>query len=118
MLRPWTEDLLENLRRTNAWYHHDGRAYGAAAGDMDAVRPFGVNVCGYLRDESGWGAAGRGYLHALRTLSIPLALRDMSGLSSNRSEDPSIADFDVEHPYDINLVCVDAGQHFAMMAEV
>src|SRR4051794_12016204 len=86
MFRPWTEDVLEKLRRHNPWYRQ-------AATDPDAGREGrrldGVNVCGYFRDESGWGSAGRGYLHALRTLPVPLALMDLSGLTSNRSEDRS-----------------------------
>jgi hypothetical protein len=43
---------------------------------------------------------------------------DLSALTSNRSGDTSVTDFDAEHPYDVNLVCVDAGQHFAMQAKV
>jgi glycosyltransferase involved in cell wall biosynthesis len=112
MFRPWTEEVLESLRRQNRWYR------GAPAGDAPAGarRPDGVNLCGYFRDESGWGAAGRGYLRALRALGCPLALMDLSGLTSNRSRDTSVPAFDPEHPYDVNLVCVDAGQHFAMQA--
>jgi glycosyltransferase involved in cell wall biosynthesis len=39
-------------------------------------------------------------------------------LSSNRSEDQTLSTFDADHPYDVNLVCVDAAQHFAIMSHV
>ena len=47
----------------------------------------GVNVGGYLRTEGGMGAAVRGYLRALRSLAIPVALKDVSAVSGNRAED-------------------------------
>ncbi|MCL4487934.1 MAG: glycosyltransferase family 4 protein [Chloroflexi bacterium] len=77
----------------------------------------GINLSGYLRDESGWGAAGRGYAKALQHLGMPLALNDFSALTNNRSEER--AGFDLQHsnPYDINLVCVDPSQHFAFLSE-
>lgn len=75
----------------------------------------GINLCGYLRDESGWGAAGRGYVRALRKLDIPLALVDVSDLSSNRSQDGTLRHFDDALPYDLNLVCVDPSQHYALL---
>ncbi len=78
----------------------------------------GINVCGYLRDESGWGAAGRGYVRALRTLEIPLALNDISALSTNRSADETLAQFESACPYSTNLVCVDPTQHFAVLSEL
>jgi hypothetical protein len=117
MFRPWTEDVRDALQRRNPWYRATS-APAAGAAPAAGRRPDGVNVCGYFRDESGWGAAGRGYLRALRALECPLALMDLSGLTSNRSGDTSVAGFDAEHPYDVNLVCVDAGQHFAMQARV
>jgi len=76
----------------------------------------GISLCGYLRDESGWGAAGRGYVRALRKLDIPLALVDVSGLSSNRSQDGTLRHFEDTLPYDLNLVCVDPSQHYALLA--
>jgi glycosyltransferase involved in cell wall biosynthesis len=78
----------------------------------------GVNLWGYLRDESGWGAAGRGYARALSTLQIPLALYDLSALSSNRSEDHSLPPGDGDQLHAVNLVCVDPGQHFAALAHM
>jgi len=78
----------------------------------------GINICGYLRDESGWGAAVRGYVRALQARSIPITLLDLSDLSTNRSNDGTFNQFDTEHPFDLNLVCVDASQHFGMLARV
>ncbi len=78
----------------------------------------GINIAGYLRDESGWGAAGRGYIRALRALDIPIALNDLSAMSSNRSEDHTLGQFDRDNPHDVNLICVDASQHFAFLSRV
>jgi glycosyltransferase involved in cell wall biosynthesis len=78
----------------------------------------GINLSGYLRDESGWGAAGRGYVRALRQLDLPLALNDISVLSNNRSEDHTAFDLQSSNPYDINLICVDPSQHFGFLSEV
>src|SRR5947208_2132360 len=107
MQEHWTESLVRRLEEENPWYH---RTHTRPR--MHRHLP-GVNVAGYFRDESGWGAAGRGYVRALRALGVPYSLLDLSDLSSNRSSDRSEADFDSEHAHDINLVCVDAGQHHA-----
>lgn len=78
----------------------------------------GLNICGYLRDESGWGAAARRYTRALRALGIPLALNDISALSTNRSADQTLTQFESAFPYSTNLVCVDPTQHFAVLSEL
>src|SRR5439155_25780022 len=78
----------------------------------------GINVVGYLRNETGLGAIGRGYLRALRWLGVPVALKDVSELSPNRSEDPTIAEFDQSHPHPVNLVCVNADQHFVVASHL
>ena len=51
----------------------------------DGIR--GVRVTGYLSDESGWGAAGRGYACAVRQLRVPMRIHDLSVLTTNGSED-------------------------------
>src|SRR4029077_17567848 len=66
-------------------------------------RPRGINLSGYLRTESGVGAAVRGYLRALHCLDVPLALKDLSDLNINRAEDRTLTHFDSDHPYDVNL---------------
>jgi glycosyltransferase involved in cell wall biosynthesis/SAM-dependent methyltransferase len=77
----------------------------------------GVNVCGYLRNESGIGAAARSYIRILEHLDVPLALRDVSDLSVNRSEDRSIESFHDDHAHPVNLVCINADQHFVVMGQ-
>jgi hypothetical protein len=108
-------ETIERIRRYNRWYREADLATdsGAASSKLG-----GVNVVGYLRDESGWGAAARGYVRALRTLRIPIALTGLSDLSSNRSEDRSLEKVDADYPYDVNLVCVDAAQHFAIVSHI
>ena len=61
-------ETLKTLRRFNGWF--DGFTTDSSAGGA----PLSVNVTGYLRDESGWGAAARGYIRALRCLGVPTRL--------------------------------------------
>jgi glycosyltransferase involved in cell wall biosynthesis len=84
--------------------------------DPDGIR--GVRVTGYLSDESGWGAAGRGYASALRQLRVPMRIHDLSALTTNRSEDDNLVRRDTTADTDVNLVCVDAGRHFALLSKV
>ena len=104
---------LDRLHRFNPWFRPQG---SAVSGPDGGVR--GVRVSGYFRDESGWGAAGRGYARALKRLGIPLQLCDVSTLTGNRSEDHSLVIDDSGVTADVNLVCVDAGQHFALLSDV
>lgn len=78
----------------------------------------GINVCGYLRDESGWGTAARSYVRALRALGVPLALNDVSALSSNRSADRTMTEFEGDNPFPLNLICVDPTQQFAVLQQL
>ena len=78
----------------------------------------GINVCGYLRTESGVGAAARRYLRALETLRIPLSLADVSDVSCNRAQDQEIARFDAEHPHPINLICGDIDLYFSIRSRL
>jgi glycosyltransferase involved in cell wall biosynthesis len=104
---------LERLHRFNGWFEP---RVDAGQTVRDEVR--GVRVTGYFSDESGWGAAGRGYVRALRRLEVPLRVHDVSALTTNRSEDRSLGAVDTTEETRINLVCVDAGQHFALLSEV
>ncbi|HEY4927753.1 MAG TPA: glycosyltransferase [Acidimicrobiales bacterium] len=76
--------------------------------------PIGVNLCGYLRNESGVGAAARSYVRVLEHLEVPLSLRDVSDLSVNRSGDNTIGGFHLAHDHPVNLICVNADQHFVV----
>ncbi len=101
---------LKTLRRFNGWF--DGFTTDTSGGGV----PLSVNVTGYLRDESGWGAAARGYVRALRCLGVPTRLADFSALTSNRSGDRTVAEGDALADWDVNLMCIDAGQHFAVLS--
>jgi glycosyltransferase involved in cell wall biosynthesis len=101
---------LRKLRRFNGWF--DGFTPEADGGSP----PLAVSVSGYLRDESGWGAAARGYVRALRRLGVPTRLEDFSALTSNRSGDDTMTSGDALEDWDVNLMCIDAGQHFAVLS--
>jgi glycosyltransferase involved in cell wall biosynthesis len=101
---------LRKLRHFNGWF--DGftpEADGSCA-------PLSVSVSGYLTDESGWGASARGYIRALRHLGVPTRLEDFSRLTSNRSGDRTVLSGDALADWDVNLMCIDAGQHFAVLS--
>jgi glycosyltransferase involved in cell wall biosynthesis/SAM-dependent methyltransferase len=78
----------------------------------------GVNVCGYLTNETGIGAVARGFVGALRAAGVPMGLTDVANLSPNRSLDTTLKDIDQTAPYTINLVCVNADQHFVLKSEL
>jgi glycosyltransferase involved in cell wall biosynthesis len=104
---------LTRLHRFNGWFRPATEASPASG-----ARVRGVRVTGYLSDESGWGAAARGYVRSLRRLRVPMLVHDVSALTTNRSEDRTL-DLPRSHvDADVNLVCVDAGQHFALLSEV
>jgi glycosyltransferase involved in cell wall biosynthesis len=79
---------------------------------------YGVNVYGYLTNETGIGAVARGFAGALRGMGVPLGLRDLAELSPNRSQDTTLEHIDGATPYGINLVCVNADQHFVVKQHV
>ena len=93
-------------------------APGSTATPASAAAVPGVNVAGYLRNETGIGAVARGYVAALRAAGVPVALKDFSGLSPNRSEDATLGGFDEVHPYPVNLVCANADQHFVVASHL
>jgi glycosyltransferase involved in cell wall biosynthesis len=109
------DETVGRIQRFNRWYR---RAEVPPNPDTGSGGLGGVNVIGYLREESGVGAAARGYVCALHALRVPVALNDLSDLSSNRSEDRALTAYDADHLYDVNLVCVDAARHFAVMSHV
>jgi len=57
-------------------------------------------------------------VRALRQLRVPMRIHDVSALTTNRSEDRSVIVPNTARDTDVNLVCVDAGQHFALLSEV
>ena len=78
----------------------------------------GVNVVGYLRSESGLGALARGYIRALNQAEVPMSLVDTGHLTVNRTEDPTITEIHDEFRHDINLVVVNADEHFHVSSEL
>jgi len=78
----------------------------------------GMNVIAYLRSESGLGAAARGYVRALSSARIATSLIDISHLTVNRTEDPTIRATDDEWRYGVNLVVVNADEHFRVAEEL
>src|SRR4051812_33759487 len=73
-----------------------------------------VHAYGYLRTESGIGAAARGYVRALQHHDAAVTLHDLSHLSASRSEDQSLTvhiagraeDGRADDALAINLICV------------
>lgn len=113
MSEPMLHQTLARMRDNNAWFERAKTSQASACRRIE-----GVNLAGYFRDESGWGSAGRRYLQAVRHTRAPIALCDLSSITSNRSSDSDVVAFDLDHPFRINLVCVDARHHYGMMAEV
>jgi glycosyltransferase involved in cell wall biosynthesis len=101
---------LRKLRHFNGWFD------GFSPEPEPEQRPVSISVSGYLRDESGLGAYGRGYIRALRGLGVPTRLEDFSELTSNRSGDRTALTGDALADWDVNLMCIDAGQHFAVLS--
>lgn len=86
--------------------HPNGGA-PAAARPMAAPGGAGVNVVGYISDERGVGEVSRQILGALEVRGIPSAAIDTPAVPGDIEKVlKGVADTD--HPYDINLICVNA----------
>lgn len=83
----------------------------AAARFMKETAPteLGVNIIGYLADETGVGENARGVMRALTAHSFPLAWT-MARSSLPRQNDRSVLHLPEGHPYKVNLFCVNADQ--------
>jgi glycosyltransferase involved in cell wall biosynthesis len=115
--RKTAEHVIDVYREVHAEPHGAWRQHTRvppAARDKTPGRTLGVNVCGYLRDESGLGTIVRGWTRALQTEGIAVGLRDVSELSVNRSRDTTLGFTDTPTPYPINLVNVNAEQHLVV----
>ena len=108
-------DVKETIRRADG-AKRTVRILAECGRPVDAVD--GVNLIGYLRTESGVGAAGRGYARALGALELPVALYDLSSLSGNRAADDTFGGFTDSLPFGVNLVCIDIEPHFAALARL
>ncbi len=69
----------------------------------------GVNVVGYLRDETGVGESARATIRALHHHHFPLAWTMVQSYHARKNDD-SVLHLPQGHPYDINLFCVNADQ--------
>jgi glycosyltransferase involved in cell wall biosynthesis len=78
-----------------------------------------VSLVGYLRAESGVGAAARGYVRALRAAGVHAVLHDVSHLQTNRSRDRSCEPAPSARAAEgVNLVCADVELHYAILTEL
>ena len=69
----------------------------------------GVNIIGYLADETGVGESARATMRALAAQNFPLAWTMVSS-DHVRQDDRSVLHMPQGHPYDVNLFCVNADQ--------
>lgn len=91
------------------------RDTAAPARDRRGTTIEGVNFCGYLRSESGVGAAARAYIEPLRAVPLRVSLRDLSDLQTNRSQDATITAPAAPETFPINIVCADVELHYAVL---
>lgn len=87
---------------------------GDFRGDEDRL---GLNVVGYLRDETGVGENARAVLKALHGQKLPLAWT-MVKSSGSRQNDESVLALPQGNPYDVNLFCVNADQMNVVYSEL
>ncbi|MBN1954764.1 MAG: glycosyltransferase [Anaerolineae bacterium] len=80
-----------------------------AAAPPAPPRQLGVNVVGYLRDETGVGESARATIRALHEQQFPLAWTIVHS-DHARQNDRSVLHLAQGHPYDINLFYVNADQ--------
>jgi glycosyltransferase involved in cell wall biosynthesis len=69
----------------------------------------GVNVAGYLRDETGVGESARAIMQALHDQGFPVAWTMVQSHAA-RKNDQSVLHLPQGHPYAFNLLCVNADQ--------
>lgn len=73
------------------------------------VKKPGLNVVGYLRDETGVGEVARSILKALHRQDFPVAQTSIDGYSA-RANDTSVLHIPKGHPHSVNLINVNADQ--------
>lgn len=79
--------------------------------------PLGLNVVGYLRDETGVGEAARAALKALHRQGFPVAYTTVSS-NAYRKNDHSALHLPEGHPYAVNCFYVNADQAKIVYDEV
>lgn len=104
-------------RVRNFFFGHPNRIETSASSIALPLRPavhqaetsYGLNVVGYLRDETGVGEAARAVLQALHRQGFPVAYTDVRSYTA-RKNDTSVLHLPTGHPYDFNLFHVNADQ--------
>jgi glycosyltransferase involved in cell wall biosynthesis len=86
-----------------------GPAAGRRAGDQTATLP-GINVIGYLRNETGVGEAARTIVRTLRHAGHPVACTTVASPDAARQADRSIGALEGAAVHDISLFCVNASE--------
>jgi glycosyltransferase involved in cell wall biosynthesis len=114
MFGPETGVSMELLIRNGETVANDNEG-APAAPPASSAPPEGVNVVGYISSERGVGEAARQVLRALRSRDIPTAEIDAP---TEPDAIPKVlgqiaAD---EHPYDYNLLCINADMSPAVAA--
>ena len=81
--------------------------------------PHGVNLVGYIRAESGLGAAARGMASALESAGIPFNIINLESGNYSRHTDDSWSHKEVSQSnYDVTVVCVNPDQSFHLRTNV
>lgn len=75
--------------------------------ELRTPRAFGVNVAGYLRAELGIGEVARQMIGALDAAGVPVAAVGLHAPLSRQGHD-YVASRELDAPYPVNLVCVNA----------
>jgi glycosyltransferase involved in cell wall biosynthesis len=84
-----------------------------------STTPSGVNLIGYIRAESGLGAAARGMALALESAGIPFNIINLESGNYSRHTDHSWSHKEARHSnYDITVVCVNPDQSFHLRSHV
>ncbi len=77
----------------------------------------GVNIIGYVRDETGVGENARAILRALHAENLPVAWT-LARSEAPRQNDTSVLHLPQGHPHPINLLCVNADQTALVHSEL
>jgi glycosyltransferase involved in cell wall biosynthesis len=75
--------------------------------NVGQVKPFGVNICGYMNSEKGVGEAVRSNIRDFEILNIPYELNNICDYTSINN-DKTYTEYSDRNPYLINLVQVNA----------
>ena len=85
----------------------------------DSTIPRGVNLVGYIRAESGLGAAARGMASALESAGVPFNIINLESGNYSRHTDHSWSHKEaLNSNYDITVVCVNPDQSFHLRSHV